>query len=287
MSIAKILVPIRGDDKGENVLAHAAAIARRHDAHIEAVHCRARPEDMIPVGVAVPKALRERIVRQGAELADSEEASLRQLFDGVMRRLGIEVIADGVPPRDRPTAMWCEERGRQMDVIKSHGRLADLVGVAKPDRNSGLGFRTLEAALFHTARPVLVCPPAREGPQALGARIAIAWNGSTEVARAVALTMPLVRNAEEVVVLDGAEARDEAGGEALLGYLAMHGVTARREPIKPGGSPGRVILDTARSQGADLVVMGAYSRSREYEAVFGGVTQHVIDHCTMPVVMVH
>ena len=60
MSIAKILVPVRGDGKGENVFAHAAAIARRHNAHVEAVHCRARPADMIPQGLFVPAMLRKR-----------------------------------------------------------------------------------------------------------------------------------------------------------------------------------------------------------------------------------
>ena len=71
MSIAKILVPIRGDGKGENVLAHAAAIARRHNAHIEAVHCRARPQDMIPSGVAVPPALRQQLEAPMVELANA------------------------------------------------------------------------------------------------------------------------------------------------------------------------------------------------------------------------
>jgi hypothetical protein len=76
MSIAKILVPVRGDGKGENVLAHAAAIARRHNAHIEAVHYRARPKDLIPHGGAVPPALREQLEAQAVELANAEEASL-------------------------------------------------------------------------------------------------------------------------------------------------------------------------------------------------------------------
>ncbi len=287
MSIAKILVPIRGDGKGENVLAHAAAIARRHNAHIEAVHCRARPQDMIPVGVAVPKSLRQLMERQAREFAEEDEASLRKLFGETMDRLGLEVIESGVPPRDRPTASFSEEEGRQMDVVKSHGRLADLVAVAKPDSATGLGFRTLEAGLFHTGRAVLVCPPADKAPDALGVNIAIAWNGSAEVARAAALAMPLIQQAADVVVLDGGADRDGAPGEAFLTYLEVRGIKARHEPIKGGSNPGRVILDTARAGGADLVVMGAYSRSRGYEAVFGGVTQYVIDNCAIPVVMVH
>lgn len=287
MSIARILVPVRGDGTGENVLAHAAAIARRHNAHVAAVHCRARPRDMIPVGVAIPNSLRALMERQAQEFAADDEASLRKLFGDLMGRLGIEVIESGVPPRDRPTASFSEEEGRQMDVVKRHGRLADLVAIAKPDRGTGLGFRTLEAALFSTGRPVLVCPPAEKPPEALGVNIAIAWNGSAEVARAVALAMPLIQRAESVAVLDGGADEEGAPGEDFITYLDLRGIAARHAPIKGGGTPGRVILDTAATLGADLVVMGAYSRSRGYEAVFGGVTQYVIDHCAIPVVMVH
>jgi len=287
MSIAKILVPVRGDGKGENVLAHAAAIARRHNAHIEAVHCRARPQDLIPYGVVVPRALRDQIQAQAVELANAEEANLQGLFRDLVKRLGLELVAGGIPSRDHPTASWCEEQGKQMDVIKIHGRLADLVAVAKPDRDRNLGLNTLKAALFNTGRPVLVCPPAATPPKALGARIAIAWNGSAEAARAIALALPLIQAADEVVVLDGGTGDRGSGGDELLRYLAIRGVRAQREPIEAGDHPGRVILEAAQRSGADLLVMGAYSRSREQETVFGGATQHVVDHTTMPVVMVH
>jgi len=287
MSIAKILVPIRGDGKGENVLAHAAAIARRHNAHIEAVHCRARPQDMIPSGVAVPPALRKQLEAQMVELANAEEASLQEKFRARLAQLGLDLIETGIPPRDRPSAGWCEEQGKQMDVIKRHGRLADLVAVAKPDRDRNLGVNTLKAALFSTGRPVLVCPPADTAPQVLGERIAIAWNGSTEAARAVALALPLIQAADEIIVLDGGTGDHGASGDELLRYLEIRGVKARREPISGGDNPGRAILAAAAAAGADLLVMGAYSHSREHESVFGGATQHVVDRTTMPVIMVH
>jgi nucleotide-binding universal stress UspA family protein len=287
MSIAKILVPVRGDGKGDNVLAHAAAVARRHNAHIEAVHCRARPQDMIPAGVAVPQALREQLEAQAVALANAEEASLRERFRDRLARLGLDLIETGIPPRDRPSAGWCEEQGKQMDVIKRHGRLADLVAVAKPDRDRNLGVNTLKAALFSTGRPVLVCPPADRAPQVLGARIAIAWNGAMEAARAVALALPLIQAADEIIVLDGGTGDHGAGGDELLRYLEIRGVKARREPVSGGDNPGAAILAAAAAVGADLLVMGAYSHSREHESVFGGATQHVVDRTTMPVVMVH
>ena len=62
-------------------------------------------------------------------------------------------------------------------MIRRHGRLADMICVAKPDVDRSLGANTLKAALFHTGRPVMMCPPTETAPDALGARVAIAWNG--------------------------------------------------------------------------------------------------------------
>lgn len=287
MSVAKILVPIRGDGKGENVLTHAAAVARRHNAHIEAVHCRARPADLIPRGVVVPPSMRKQIEAQAVELANAEEASLAEKFHAFIGTLGLELILSGVPPRDRPSAGWVEAEGRQMDVIKTHGRLADLVAVAKPDRDRNLGFNTLKAALFNTGRPVMVCPPSGKVPNQLGVRIAVAWNGSTEASRAVALSLPLIQAADQVIVLDGGTPNHGASADELMRYLEIRGVVAQRVAIDAGSNPGKVILASAKAADADLLVMGAYSHSREYETVFGGATQHVVDRADMPVVMVH
>jgi nucleotide-binding universal stress UspA family protein len=173
-------------------------------------------------------------------------------------------------------------------VIKSHGRLADLVVVARPDRDRNLGRNTLKAALFNTGRPVLVCPPAEVPPEVLGERLAIAWNGSMEASRAVALALPLIQEAREIVVLDGGVGDHGATGEELMRYLAIRGVGARCEPIHADDNPGATILSAAAGVArADLLVMGAYGHSREHETIFGGATQYVVDHTMMPVVMVH
>jgi len=287
MRISKIIVPIRGDGKGEGVLSHAAALGRRHNANIEALHCRARPEDMIPYGVVVPRALREQIKRQAVTVADTEEAALRELFDAVMRDEGYEVVeADAVKPEFR-TATWIEEQGKQAELIRNHGRLADVIVVAKPDRDANLGENTLKAALFQAGRPVLVCPPGPAQHVALGDRIAIAWNGSREASVAVGLAMPVIQTAVEVVILDGGTKHPGTSASELRRYLAMRGVVAEIKPVDADDRPGRVILEAAAKAGADLLIMGAYGQNREHETVFGGATQYVVDRTGMPVLMVH
>ena len=270
--IRKVLVPIRGDGKGENTLAHAAVLAHRFDAHVEAVHSRPGPEDMIPFGIPIPGILRDEIIKSSAEVANAEERRLRADFDQWVRNLNLapQELPLGTLQGERATVSWREAQGKQVDVIKTHGRLADLIVVAKPDRDRNLGANTLKSALFHTGRPVLMCPMVKSAPATIGARITVAWNGSTEVARAVALTADLIQAADDVIILSGQVEIHGASADELLRYLALRGVRARVERLP----------DARR-------IMGAYRNSHEHETMFGGNTQAVVDEAAMPVVLVH
>lgn len=86
MGIRQILVPVRGDGKGEGVLDHALALAGRFKAHIDAVHCRPRPEDMLPFGISVPAMLKQSILSSAGGLADEEERRVRDLFASYCER---------------------------------------------------------------------------------------------------------------------------------------------------------------------------------------------------------
>jgi nucleotide-binding universal stress UspA family protein len=284
--IRKILVPVRGDGKGDNVLAHAAALAHRHGAHIEVVHCRPRPEDLMPYGVAIPEFLRKQLIKQSYEVADQEEAGLRGELEALARDLDLDFAASN--PGARPTVTFVEEAGRQVDVIKRHGRLSDMIAVAKPDRDRNLGKNTLKAALFQSGRPVLMCPPAATPPTSLGARIALAWNGSAEAARALAQSRNALMRADAVWVLsNGVDSGPGTTAEDLLDYLTMHGVTAERVEFSSKKRIGSELLKTSTGLGADMLVMGAYGDSHERETVFGGNTQQVVDGAEIPVLLSH
>ncbi len=283
--IRKILVPVRGDDKGDNVLAHAAALAKRFNAHIEVTHCRPRPQDMLPFGVPVPGFLKDQLQQQAADLADQVESGLKEEFDALTQRFGITVSE--APVKGKATASWVEEEGRQVEVIKRHGRLADLVAVAQPEANGMLGVNSLKAALFHTGRPALMCPETKAVPAGLGSHIAVAWNGSTEAARAVALARGLLEEAEKVTILTGGEEIHGTGADDLVAYLQLGGLTSTVERFSGSGNVGEQLVARARGAGANLMVMGAYGDNYEKEVMFGGNTQSVIEKADMPVVMVH
>jgi nucleotide-binding universal stress UspA family protein len=116
---------------------------------------------------------------------------------------------------------------------------------------------------------------------------------SREAARAVNDALPLLETAEKVSVLavnpkpgfDGLG--DEPGADIAL-HLARHGVKVSADHFTARGmDAGDMILNYATDVSADLLVMGAYGRSRLRELVLGGVTRHIMQHMTIPVLFSH
>ena len=283
--IRKILIPVRGDGKGDNVLAHAAALAHRFKALVKITHCRARPEDLMPFGVPIPAFLKKQILEQASGVADQEEVILKAEIFALAEMLKLRMTEE--PTGKSASASWVEEPGRQIDVIKRHGRLADIICVAKPDVDRNLGTNSLKAALFHTGRPVIMCPHNDDVTDELGKCIAIAWNGSIEAARAVALSLPLIEHAENITILTTGREASGASTDDLVSYLHLRGIDSTVNRFEPKRVVGMDLLKHAKEAGANLLIMGAYGDSHEKETMFGGNTQYVVDNAEMPVILVH
>ena len=180
------------------------------------------------------------------------------------------------------------------DVALQHARAADLV-VASQTAPDWLGSPHLDIAdrlVLESGRPVLIVPNA--GPQqAIGRKIVVAWNGAREAARAAFDALPLLQHASEVRVVsispqaDGDRPSGVACAE-ICATLARHGVKCEAtEAVERQANAGKALLTLSADWGADLLVMGCYGHSRLREFVFGGATQHVLDHMTIPVLMSH
>ncbi len=281
----KILVPIRGDGKGDNVIAHAAALARRMKVHVEISRCRPRPKDLMPFGVSIPKVMQKQMLAQFDNLADQEGIGLREQVTALCKAFNLDM--SNVSEGKTATAEYTEEAGRQVDVIRHHGRLASVIAVAQPDKDLNLGTNTLKAALFHTARPVLMCPLQDNPPDVIGKNITIAWNGSLEATRAVAMSKSIISQADNITILSAGAEPNTPSVEDLVEYLFHWGVNAKVEMFKPSRIVAKDLLALSKKLGADLLVMGAYGDSHEREVLFGGNTQYIVDHANMPVILVH
>ncbi len=287
MTIRQILVPIRGDGKGEGVLDCALCFGRRFNTHLDVVHCRPRPEDLIPFGVSVPALLKKSILASAGGLADEEERMVKDLFVSYCQRNRLTVAEQPPWPADQISISWREKTGKQAAVVALYGRLADLIVVAQPDREQNLGLNTLEAALLETGKLVLMSPS--KPVTTCGDHVAVAWNGSCEAARAVTMALPVLAAAGNVTIVSMSEHEPlSLGPDDLKDYLASHGISATTESHKSKPTAvGGALLDAVKSAGADVLLMGAFGQARRRELVMGGVTQHLIDHADVPVLLVH
>jgi len=288
MTIRKIMVPVRGDGKGERSLDYALVLAATTGAHVDVVHSRSQPQDMLPFGtLMMTPSMKTSILEAAAANAIDDETRLRRLFDDYCQNHNLLVTDTATPADARITASWREETGTQANVVSMRGRLADLIVVAQPDREANLGVNTLEAALLETGKLVMMVPDVDVGT--VGKHVAIAWNGDSRAARTVSLGLSILKNAEKISILSAEKGgADRLSGLELIDYLSWHGIGATLEKFEAAGAGvGAVVLERASQIGADSLMMGGYGHSRRRELIMGGVTQHIIDKAALPIFMAH
>lgn len=54
-----------------------------------------------------------------------------------------------------------------------------------------------------------------------------------------------------------------------------------------GATVGQVIVSEAKDFDADLIIKGAFTRSRLRQLIFGGPTTEIFNHATCPVILCH
>ena len=189
-------------------------------------------------------------------------------------------------PRIRPGAVWMEKVGSPHKVIGIMGPLADLLIVSRPSAKGGTLARLfLSASLLRSSRPVLVLPQFRKHP--VGNRVCIAWNQSVEAAQAVAAAMPFLSRADHVSIIScGPETQAGPKSGQLSTYLKYWGVQSERISA-PGKDEPKEIIAAYKSTRSDLLVMGAYSRNRMSQLVFGSVTEYMLNRASIPVFMLY
>lgn len=280
-----IMLPVRGDGKGDNVLAHAAILAKQFGARVRVVHCVPSAKDMMPYGVVLPRMVREQLEAAAAGGAEVAHDELLDEFRGLAKLFG---IAEQDYEAGKATARFIQYQGKQVDAVRHFGRLADIICVPQPDQALNLGANTLKSALFSSGRPVMMCPPQEHVSPDFPDHIAIGWNGSLEASRAIAMTMPLIANAKSVTILSSGSTGHEATAGQLQRYLELKSVDSTVYPFDAkGGNVGAQLLEETSGVGAGMLIMGAYHDSFERESLFGGNSQAVVKQAKLPVVFVH
>lgn len=180
---------------------------------------------------------------------------------------------------------WADE------AIGRRARYADLT-VLGPEGLSSEELKTnvIEGVLFHSGKPLLLVPQGA-APTLKPRQVMVAWDSRLESSQALAASLPLLVETEEVhlVLVDPVESEDEHGAEPgadAATYLARHGVKVTVDRLPSQSRPVAAVLrQQAVDTAAELLVMGAYGHSRLRQRIFGGVTSSMIEDPPIPVLM--
>jgi len=287
MRIRTLLVPVDGSEATTTALDASMRVAHELSAHVDALHVRTDAKSAVPLlGEGMSGAMIEEMIDLAEREATARAERAYKSFEKLVETHKLPIVEQGPSP-DGGSICWVDEAGREDEITAHRGRLADLTVVPRPTADSDLGLTMiLNAAVFESGGPVLVVPP--NGMDTVAKRIAVFWNGSAEAARAVATAMAFVERAEMVSVFTLGSDKTPAGvGEELKRFLGWHDVKAETRvlELETGRSPSQTLLEQAGTYGADLLVMGAYTRGRFRQLILGGVTRHVLEHATLPVLM--
>ncbi len=190
---------------------------------------------------------------------------------------------------------WRTPKGDPFDSAVLEARYSDLTVLGQPSQDhpdAAFNAELANAVLMLSGRPVLFVPFVGI-ERTIGERILIAWKDSRESARAVADALPMLKDAKKVFALAVTSEQEDSRRELLADqqlheFLARHNVSATvKRIVAPDIDAGELLLSQAADIGADLIVMGGYSRPRITQLVWGGVTKLMLNSMTVPVLMSH
>jgi len=149
---------------------------------------------------------------------------------------------------------------------------------------------TPERVVFEVGVPVIVVPEGWKQREDVK-RVVVAWNATREARRAMSDALTYITMAEQTIllVIDPEKREDRHGelpGMDAAHHLARHGGNVRTLTENSYGRPiDEVILSVAAKEDADLVVMGAYSKPRRRQLLFGGVTRSMLSGVRYPLLI--
>lgn len=260
MGYANILVSVDLDHASADRVRLAAGLARRFEADLTGAAARSILEPS-----AFANLQEDAILRAAEERRSRDEAA--RVRDVFTRHAG-----------EAPRTAWHSTEADPTANLVREARAADLVVVGRrgpADAVPGAMTVLPGPLLMEAGRPVLVVPPDAEHLSA--DRIAVAWKDTLEARRAIPAALPFLRQADHVFLVSVGDGAAAQGIEAVADHLTRHGANVTLHVLAPAlRGEAEEVVRFVRREYADLIVMGAYGRSRLREWIFGGMTHDIL-----------
>lgn len=201
-----------------------------------------------------------------------------------LRQIAQEWTQAVIPHRD---TAWTERVGDTRTLVAREAAGADITVLSRPrSQDNAAVAEAFAGALYDAGAAVLIAP--LEHYATLGLRPVVAWHPSHTLDLALQAARPILERASHVTFVIGENAPMEVPDPPLGAELARQGVAVHVDRfLLNTGDIGEHVRQHALSAGGDLLVMGAYTRPHFIEWLFGGPTQDILAHGTLPILTRH
>lgn len=258
MAFRDIIVFLNRSASNHARLSLAVNLARNHDAHL--------------FGIDVSQ-------RSSVNRDLSNKTTLSDIFSDLTSEAGIHAAYEAIDPKQGDWKDW-------------YSHYADLIittsGSLKGD--DAIPAQLTDTVLTTAGVPCLLLPAGWQGPS-VGRNVVIAWSASREATRAVHDAMPILKTADHVTLFTHGPRSDgrHSDPELMRAHLSRHGVPVEVVTWQETGdmSPTEALFASLGTQDADLVVAGAFGRSRFSASLFGGFTSDLLREPVLPLLLSH
>lgn len=259
MAFGAIMVHVDFDEDSQNRIHVAAGIANRFDSFL--------------IGVAgwwLRKHDDDAGVDYGTKNRQKEIQDQLQRLGATFQRI--------VEANPRGTE-WRSSTSFPNEFISAQARAADLLVIGQA-LLPGDELRTYDpgSVILAAGRPALVIPPGMRHFEP--SNVLIAWKDTREARRAVRDALPFLKRAKSVCLAMANPADSQGANEQIadvVHYLEHNDVSVSRQiAIVADDNEGNILVELARKHDSNLIVAGAYGRTRLSEWIFGGVTRHLL-----------
>ena len=294
MPAKTVAVPLIPGPSEESAIRTAFLMSRSFDGHVVGLHAPVTHETSVTQEMVMSRAglglsgeqMREMQAEEDQEIA-REAYEVRRDFFTVAEAMKAETV-DHPPAPAGLSASFKDLNSGGAEELAAYCRIFDLVVVGQPKTDPhNIQRHLIQTILYTSGRPVLMAP--ETPPETVGETILIGWNGTLRSARATAISRQHIETAHKVgIVTVKSDHVHGPSAEDLAEYLAWHGITAELVEVESNGRHmGDVLLGAADSFGADLLVIGAYAHTPLREQLTRGVTNHILSHSHLPVLLAH
>jgi nucleotide-binding universal stress UspA family protein len=215
-------------------------------------------------------------LQQFRELMEEKGKTVIGAFDTRCRAAGVTAeswIKMGHPPK----VILEEEVRAELLVMGQKGEHAEWIGEMTGS--------IVERVVRHSVKPCMITPDVFRPIS----RILAAYDGSSHASQALHEATELAQALKvELVILTVEESDDHQNADRIskdaADLVKAHGFHALNLVVK--GKPASAILENARDERCDLIVVGAYGHSRIREMIVGSTTAQIITKSKVPVMLV-